>query len=244
MIEIEDTFLHPDMPLLVWCMGVSDYAYSMEILESILQIVSDLACGEYLDTVSECESVDVYRLWKEPEVLVRSILVRGFYRGMAGDVKMLQDYAQVWHERLKTQQWRDVIEKVYEGLPVWTQEDMRGGFLFEDAVVEGVDFHCSNMIEELMNEPGLTSILESLGANASDYLRSAIWNHRSKLNVRKSIGLLAEASGLGVPCLAPTDPQDPIFESHIRPLVDSFSILYLQKRFKSIKSPLAQSLHL
>lgn len=232
MIELEDSFLHEDMPLLVWCMGVSDFEYSNEILESILQIVSDLACVEYSDVLEETTDVDVFRLWKDSDVLVRSILIRGFYRGMAGDVKMLQEYAAVWHERLKRPEWKEVLTVAYRALPLWTLEEVKGKFCMADAVLEGIDFHCSNMIENLMDNPQLALTLEPLiTTDIKSYLHSAIWNQRSKYNIRKNISLLAQSFQIQITDPTEITPEDLIYTRHIKPLVDLISLHELHKRF-------------
>ena len=101
------------MPLLVWCMGVSYYKYTLEMLESILQIINDLVNIDYIDILTHFDNIDAYSLWKESNTLVKCILIRGFYRGMAGDIKMLQDYAYMWHNRLKNEQWEKIINNLY-----------------------------------------------------------------------------------------------------------------------------------
>jgi hypothetical protein len=132
-------------------MGVGKYDYSQEILESIMQIVSDLAEVDYLDVLDDEKDVDVYGLWKRSGVLVRSILIRGFYRGMAGDVVMLNNYAEIWQKRWEDARWREVVKDVYKGMPLFNEEDVDGEFSMKDVLIEGIDQQCSGIIEHLMS---------------------------------------------------------------------------------------------
>lgn len=52
VIILEDTILHPDLPLLAWCMVVGEeYPFSDEILTSVIQIVADIATVGYKDEI-------------------------------------------------------------------------------------------------------------------------------------------------------------------------------------------------
>ena len=80
---------------------------------------------------------------------------------MAGDVKMLNGFAWIWHKRLKNQKWKSII--------------MIEEYKIEDALIEGIDFHCSNMIENLLKNKDLIEILkENLIVDHEKYLRDNI----------------------------------------------------------------------
>ena len=108
-------------------------------------------------------------------MLIKVILIRGFYRGMAGDVKMLNGFAWIWHKRLKNQKWKSIIIEVYKDSHLFKPEDLIEEYKIEDALIEGIDFHCSNMIENLLKNKDLIEILkENLIVDHEKYLRDNI----------------------------------------------------------------------
>lgn len=43
-------------------------------------------------------------------------------------------------------QWTEFLGTLYLDIPVLNELDLVGGFSFEDSVIEGIDFHCSNIV--------------------------------------------------------------------------------------------------
>jgi hypothetical protein len=222
-----------DFPLLVWCMGVEDYEYTQEMFESIMQIVSDLAEVEYLDILEDGIDVNVHKLWRCSGELVKSMLVRGFYRGMGGDVAMLNGFAEIWHRRLQEGKWVEVLEGVYKGLALFKPEDVAEDFCISDVLIEGIDHHCTNIIEYLLDIPEITSNYPfSSAQNLSDYLSFALWTFRSSINHHKPITEHPISSSLLTLQVKPKPLPDEFFINHVLPHIDSFSITELNKRFK------------
>ncbi|OMJ89004.1 hypothetical protein SteCoe_8919 [Stentor coeruleus] len=236
VIILEDTFLHEDLPLLVWCMGVGEYEYTQEMLESIMQIVSDLAEVDYLDILDDDGDVDVYGLWKKSEALVRSILIRGFYRGMAGDVIMLNNYAQAWNRRWEDEKWREVVRDVYKEMILFKDEDVAGEFTMNDVLIEGIDQQCSGIIEYLMSVKEISNNYPyGKHQDLSEYLNTALWTFRGGINFRKPISEHPLASSLisYQPKLKPI--PDNFYLTYVLPHADSFGIIELNRRFNPKK---------
>lgn len=233
VIELEDVVLHPDTPLLVWCMAVSDYEYSQEMLESILQIVSDLARVQYCDVWVKHEQADLYKLYKESGVLCKCILIRAFYRGMAGDVKLLSDYAQTWNIRLADDQWEKFLCTFFGNLPLVDFQIFCSQYSYQDTLLEGVDFHCTNMLDWLLGFTHLVEKISVLGFNdPQEYLKSAIWSHRSSINLRNPLNLHPEVGCLiSYTVSEPTQP-DELYLNEVLPLVTEYSKAELKKRLK------------
>lgn len=107
--------------------------------------------------------------------------VRLSYGGMDCDLRMLQAYAYAWHSRCCLQksetskpanfqgsngenecEWTAVPEKVHtkpkeQGL-ARVSELMENGIerlYFDDVCIEGVDFHCSGIVDQLASDPEL-----------------------------------------------------------------------------------------
>lgn len=215
-------------------MGVSDYEYSIEILESILQILNDLVCADYRDILIHYDDINVYKLWKQSDVLVKSILIRAFYKGMAGDVAMLQDYSLQWHHRLQNPAWVTILNKVYQDVPVLELKDLSGEYCMDDTVLQGIDFHCSNMLEWLLSQSEIMKELSQVFlGDLNQYLHDAIWNHRSKINSKKFISQMPDASSLCPAYIPEQTPEDPVFNKYVLPPIDIYSSAELRKRFKT-----------
>lgn len=173
--------------------------------------------------------------------LVWSLLVRAEYGGMRCDLEMLHRFARLWQarfhypgvptkqasrwglatENLPTISWRDVLHLLHERaraqcadrvIPLVTQGIPC--LVFEDLSVEGVDFHCSPIVDHLLCLPvaKLCSdllVLSSAGGEHSatqtrnsddgasgtmplqDVFRHCLWHYSSGVNRRQPL-LLAQ----------------------------------------------------
>lgn len=214
-------------------MGASDFEYSQEMLESILQIVSDLARIEYSDVWIHSSPTDLYKLYKESNTICKCILIRAFYGGMAGDVKLLSDYAQTWNERLAEPVWEEFFSSLYKDLPPVDPKIFESHYSFDDALLEGVDFHCTNILEYLTGINTLVQkIQEQKHNDAESYLKSSIWTYRSSINLRTPLNLHPQIGFLiNCPHKDP-NPPDEFFTATILPLVTQYSVTELKKRLK------------
>jgi hypothetical protein len=122
IIILEDSTLHPDLPLLVWLMmAVSkDYQIPLILMKRVFRIVFEMASCPWQDFLNEggvsessqndadplsiatfhnhIENDGHYQL-DTNSILIWSMLIRSSYGGMAGDILMLRDYANAWHNR-------------------------------------------------------------------------------------------------------------------------------------------------
>ena len=125
-----------------------------------------------------------------------SILVRSCYGGMKCDVVMLQEYASLWFHRFSSissetcshplsfacmkvssvSSWREVPAVLHDE----SSKIQRSGHLsallqnrlecltLDDASCEGVDFHCSNIMDHLLNDSWLVGVASDIIKLADD----------------------------------------------------------------------------
>ena len=223
-------------------MGASDFEYSQEMLETLLQIVSDLAIKDYIDVWIHQSPppspapapLNWYKLYKESNTICKCILIRAFYGGMAGDIKLLSDFAQTWKERLAEPRWEEFLRSLYKDSPPIDPKVFESQYSFDDCLLEGVDFHCSNILEWLTeNETLVQQILQQGHKDPNSYLKSSIWTHRSSINLRSPLTLLHPQliPPTHLPHQDPT-PPDPFFTNTVLPLLTQYSSTELKKRLK------------
>jgi hypothetical protein len=168
-------------------MGTNDFCYSLEILETVLQVVSDLSAFEYRD-LEFSTPCDCYQLYQEASELVKCIIIRAFYKGMHGDVRNLQSYATVWHKRSLNPDWTHCFQCFFDSLDPITESSVAGRFSFEDVTIEGIDCGCSGLLSFLLSKPNIVQALEQQQiASKHEYLERQMWGQRSGLNTRKFI---------------------------------------------------------
>jgi hypothetical protein len=142
IIIIEDSTLHPDMPLLVWLMMAAskDYLIPMKMMKRVFSIVYEMASCPWRDALpkkanddkepSPKESSPLSIAWFQTQtvhrdnqliqlagndVILWSILMRGNYGGMDGDIRMLRTYAKIWQNRFATRGIPESIKKRLSG---------------------------------------------------------------------------------------------------------------------------------
>lgn len=203
--------------------------------------------------------------------IVWSILVRAEYGGMKGDVQMLQDYAQLWNQRFATVHVSDAIADRLTGsvadsstrsytwanIPSRIHQSARkqstarvtltctngiDRLVFEDICLEGVDFHCSSVIDELLVDRELCGICHDLmvlsGADAGDIpdsvegrrrrlegiLKHCMWTLSSGVNLRRPLGLDLSASS------SSKDKYKELWSELISPRALAYQKKYVEQR--------------
>jgi hypothetical protein len=141
---------------------------------------------------------------KQLQMAIWAMLVRAKYGGMSCDVRMLESFAQVWHERLLldadkgTNEWTSLPDKVHGSamslsaasrLP--STEMFLDKLRFADICKEGVDFHCSNIIGTLLEDPHVKTRSQEIirGTASMDekaLLRGCIWKYSAGVNLRRA----------------------------------------------------------
>ena len=148
----------------------------------------------------------------EEELFVRSMLIRAQYGGMSCDIDMMLRFARIWRNRfvnarskppasLICDQWLDVPQFIHEqarrdshnvvasALSAGNISMLCAG----DLCSEGIDFHCSSVIDWLLGRKGLPEAMKKrlAGSNDSEWLagqiKRLIWNYSSGINHRKPL---------------------------------------------------------
>ncbi len=120
IIVLEDSVLHPSMPLLAWLLLANSKGFQPPrvLLMECLRIVLEVAASDWRDPLPHFHDVDATDKDAGGEQsplgtadcddaeahtgpLIRSILCRGRFGGMRGDMAMLAGYARLWKARLQ-----------------------------------------------------------------------------------------------------------------------------------------------
>ena len=233
IIILEDSFLHPDFPLLVWLMAAESKGYRIpqKLITKVLQIVHEVASCPWSDCPTwsskeikqNTEVTTAISLSSKCEIILRSIRLRAKYGGMVGDVKMLKLYEKLWNyrfqelrlvpsdvlERLGSQEtlhWNDLPLKLHDRLKKQSEALVltlvhQGLFRleFKDLCVEGIDFHCSSVLDHLMSHQQLfQGCIDFMSGNGfhipgnprewlMEILRQCMWKYSSGVNHRRSL---------------------------------------------------------
>ena len=230
----DDAVLHPDLPLLVWCMGTNDMVYSQEVLESVLQIVADCSDSLYRDASEKTEK-NPFLLFEESGLLSKCIMIRAFYRGNKHDIDNLCGFAQGWNERFNENQGELVLEKVYSQTKPIGETELLGLYQFADVTIEGIDAGCSGILKYLLINSKVQEYLtrNNVSSNAEENLRGKLWVNRSDLNKRKFLSELFDSkSNLSYKKIEQVQPDED-FINLVLPAADAYSKKYLLKKFAS-----------
>lgn len=225
----DDAVLHPDLPLLIWCMGTNDMEYSQEMLESVLQIAADCSDSQFRDASEKCEK-DQFLQFEQGNTLTKCIMIRAFYRGMKCDVKNLRGFAHVWNQRFSDNQAEFLLDKVYKDTQPLQDIEFAEPYKFSDVTIEGIDSGCSGIVYELMKNSKVHEYLSTnnVTTNAEDFLISKLWEYRSGLNKRRYFSELIESRTLEE-IKKSIDQEN--FQNLVLPAADAYSRKVLLKKF-------------
>jgi hypothetical protein len=235
IIILEDSTLHPDLPLLCWLMAAESKGYRvpLELISKVLQIIYEVSScpwTDYLDDDGEDDKGkpgDDDNLPKESveNLLLRTIDMRNSYGGMKGDMQMLRGYQKTWGKRFgnstplspemskrlgasEHQGWNhvpDLICMKSRNLGIQNVTSLMKNRLawleLKDLCVEGVDFHCSDVLGQLMNDESFvvdsTARLQRDGllqqaegdrkAELLAILKRCMWKYSSGVNFRQPL---------------------------------------------------------
>jgi hypothetical protein len=106
VIMMEDSFLHPDFPLLIWIMIADSKGWNMTKLQiqKLMRLVWDVAEGKYRDHIPSLNEDFVNPILSNDKIEnsdshVACILLRSNYGGMKGDIEFLKAHAILWNKR-------------------------------------------------------------------------------------------------------------------------------------------------
>ena len=172
IIALEDVMWMPAMSRVVWLML---YGQKKQALDSFLPWVLSVT-----EALCRCEAAfddrggktqvfpPVFEIWHTcpTDNTLTALLVRHCYGGMKGDMALLSYGAWCYHQNPNLVVTSDLVRPWTSPVPSFSEQDM---------LLEAIDFHCSDIIQEMQhNHPFPASTW-----------RTWIWNYRSGLNVRK-----------------------------------------------------------
>ncbi|KAK9915160.1 hypothetical protein WJX75_005443 [Coccomyxa subellipsoidea] len=214
IICLEDALLHPSLPLLVWLMAAVPKGYAMGRMLALacLTIIHELASVPVRDHQSPgpaagTSSSPGVQLAAAASNLVRCILLRAAYGGMGGDVSMLQKFAGSWKYRFESSETLAILKAAstcQQSLQLDAQPDAAwlaylhqrlsttaGNGLQQlrgmepgDIPLSAVDFHISNILENLLNNRDIITAALAAGRDPLQIMRDAIWLFSSSINAR------------------------------------------------------------
>jgi hypothetical protein len=209
------------------------------------------------------------------ETIVWSILLRAQYGGMKGDMRMLRRYANVWKERFSsgnvpeataqrlspsstsnTVTWSEIPTLIHQSAIQQSSSSSVGTLCRQgtprltvaDISMEGVDFHCSSVLDSILNDqelvetcherlasvagkPGMDPMPDAKEGRRSwleGVLKSCMWNYSAGINRRLPlmISIIREA-------IQPKPDQDELsafWKELILPRAKTFAERYVKDR--------------
>ena len=228
IIMFEDSMLHPDLPLLCWLMAAESKGYKIpqELLSRVLGVVFEVCTCPWTDrgnkTVVDDTTVDFIDVYgPESAVILKSIAMRISYGGMECDMEMLRQSLVTWRCRLRSGSipeevrqrlgpsspihWIDLPEFIHSKMRhcrIHLIEKLMKERLLRltiwDLSLEGVDFHCSNVLDHFIENKAFVSactdrlnqdpLLElKQSGDLKTILERCIWQNSSGVNFRQPL---------------------------------------------------------
>lgn len=216
VIMLEDSFLHPLLPAVIWLMLASSsssssqdgsgFVPSKEHIDLCLQVVWDIAGCKYRDApfvfipaYKAPTQGSIAQLSPFQQALVKSLIVRAAYGGMKCDVAMLCSHAGAWTQRFLSDSrgWCSLLDTVYPnsdggnsvgraGMKVTISHKEVGQIRPEDVILAGVDFHCTPILDYILTESRILEAMREMGYTESD-VKNAMWFFRSGVTYKVAI---------------------------------------------------------
>lgn len=180
-------------------------------------VFSDSGELEQAFTLSNVKSLSFEESDKDScQLMIRAIILRKAYGGMKCDIRMMDSFMQIWSGRFTQRSvddtvigllrkrfphlsddllWKDVPLLMHSLHPsVDINQLTKDGFeklLKNDISASGIDFHCSNIVEALLqNNDFHSSLSQKIEGNSNDLVdivKSMMWNYSSGINHRIKI---------------------------------------------------------
>jgi hypothetical protein len=203
---------------------------------------------------------------EDSDMLVWSMIVRAAYGGMGGDIQMLHGFAALWSTRFDSNEilkdvasigssgddtattWKQIPHVIHSSasqqslsrVNILTQHGVPC-LTMNDISVEGVDFHCSAIIENILSDRSiLEQCLDKLIATRDvpegfterrswleGKLKSWIWNHSAGVNRRRPLRQMKDSDD-DTP--AADDLTKSIWNELLQPRVKGFQEGYIRNR--------------
>jgi len=189
-------------------------------------------------------------------LILRSIMLRKKYGGMACDMIMMDQFMDLWSQRYHNRQvdmnvlqnlkprfpqlsddvyWKDVSALVHSlNTVAGIAPLLQSGFLkleLNDISPSGIDFHCSNIMDVLMDRTGMfyNNLIALIGSKADTevelIVKKMMWDYSSGTNNRRKI------LGQNISSTPEGDEQiKKLWDQEAVPLVKKFTDAYIASR--------------
>ena len=259
IIALEDSTWHPQMDLVVWLLMAhsKDFGLSAELRRQVWQIVYQVASCARQDRLPE-EVSDATTTLETTHPWIWAMQMRVHYGGMEGDKRMLTDYARVWSRRLADTEphtfagweqepltWRELPERLHrKGLEL-SQAHVPNSIVAlvrTDLTLEGIDYHCSSVLQEL--DRHAFAICHDLILEAKEnevpedskerrtyvyqVLQACMWNMASGVNMRLDLD--------GSKLQLETEPYRWMWNTYLVQHVRAYQERYILDRLANVRS--------
>ena len=202
IICLEDSFYHYDFPYMVWLMVAhsKEYVPNRELMQRLMRIVFEIASCPWQDNLIEGKDegekttlslTDASELGfhtdEDCDLMLRSMLLRRKYGGMAGDLSMMDGFVQLWLQRFEEQtvnieviakclpkkqnkfvSWKDLskllhpVDRSLESVQSLMMNTPLLCLQATDITFAGIDFHCSNVLDGAVTNPDIQSNVQRI----------------------------------------------------------------------------------
>lgn len=204
-------------------------------MKEVFRIIFEIASCPWKDSCEDtenranpscslvCSSVGEVKmnlvLPEQCDLMIRSMILRKKYGGMACDKRMLDSFVSVWEDRYQKStvdsdtlkrcfpnstdiQWKDVPflfhasgrNMVHLLDKLLSTQLLR--LTIHDVCAAGIDFHCTSVMDFLTKDPNsslITKLCKHLGSDSNDKIGSTLqrimWDYSSGINKRRSFSV-------------------------------------------------------
>ncbi|KAK3279238.1 hypothetical protein CYMTET_12866 [Cymbomonas tetramitiformis] len=206
IIVLEDATLHPSFPVITWLTAAyaKGYRLSGVHLAAVLQLVHEIAVVGWRDPLASASTsdsspattfADVDAEGKEQIQQLECVRARAV-GGIGGD-----SASGLAENGSSSSEWFQFIEKLYAPHAVASREILRSDLsalqLMQallplqqtDVPLSAVDFHCTNICDDLVSTTPIKSALEAAFpiSEGEEKFRQAMWVFRSSLNKKMAL---------------------------------------------------------
>ncbi|KAI2513798.1 hypothetical protein MHU86_581 [Fragilaria crotonensis] len=225
IILLEDSMLHPDFPLICWLMAAESkhYKIPLGLLSRVLQVVYESSTCPWSDCLGATAVNDCVTASENSTcvAMLNSMAMRVSYGGMACDMDMLRQYHKTLSNRFQTDtipseirkrpgesaptQWIDLLGWIHSKMRPQRKHHISSMLneslsmlQLQDVCVEGVDFHCSSVLDQLTSDEIFAStcidrLMQDgvLKVGSKDHLmailKKCMWKYSSGVNYRQPL---------------------------------------------------------
>ena len=169
IIMFEDVIPHKDLPIIIWLMIAVTKGFKIKnvMIQYLLGMIYFLSSCAKHDEYSFKEKIDNEIIGDND--FLKCILLRRSYGGMKGDMKMLNYFIELWHEKFK-KNIKPIDDKIKYISHKLDRLEIKEWYL------QANDFHCNHTL--------IPSVKRQYDLYSEEYIKSLIWNYSSSYNQR------------------------------------------------------------